>query len=379
MGILRTNKISGLGTDGTVFQGVTRFDTQGYFVAPSGTTDQRNAGITTTDGTIRFNTDSQKLEFYAQSQWWEMVIDTPALGVAADTGAGARGVFGTKETPGVFTNTIEYINIASAGNALDFGDLSEIRRFNGSCSSSTRGLYFGGTNPGSTPGLQNDIDYITISSTGNTTVFGTLSDSKRLVGGVSNSTRGVFAGGRTPTYINVIEYVTIAATGNAVDFGDLTAAKEDVGGCGSSTRGLFLGGSGPTSTNVIEFITIGTLGNAQDFGDLNAAGGARSSCCSNSIRGIRAGADPRTNNIEYITIATLGNTADFGDLPAARNQSGAAASSTRAVFFGGYIAPAYVNTIEYVTISTQGNAVDFGDTNGVGVDMAGLSNAHGGL
>ena len=45
-------------------------------------------------GAIRFNTDSQKLEFYAQGEWWEMVIDTPALGVAADTGAGARGVFG---------------------------------------------------------------------------------------------------------------------------------------------------------------------------------------------------------------------------------------------------------------------------------------------
>jgi hypothetical protein len=86
MGILRANTISGLGTDGAVFQGVTKFDTQGYVVPSSGTTDQRSAGITTTQGAIRFNTDSQKLEFYAQDQWWEMVIDTPALGIAADTG-----------------------------------------------------------------------------------------------------------------------------------------------------------------------------------------------------------------------------------------------------------------------------------------------------
>ena len=26
-------------------------------------------------GAIRFNTDSQKLEFFAQDQWWEMATD----------------------------------------------------------------------------------------------------------------------------------------------------------------------------------------------------------------------------------------------------------------------------------------------------------------
>ena len=28
-------------------------------------------------GAIRLNTDSQKLEFYAQDQWWEMATDVP--------------------------------------------------------------------------------------------------------------------------------------------------------------------------------------------------------------------------------------------------------------------------------------------------------------
>ena len=31
-------------------------------------------------GAIRLNTDSQKLEFYAQDQWWEMATDVPNLG-----------------------------------------------------------------------------------------------------------------------------------------------------------------------------------------------------------------------------------------------------------------------------------------------------------
>ena len=74
-------------------------------------------------GAIRFNTDSQKLEFYAQDQWFEMVIDTPALGTSSDTGAGARGVFGGGfgVSPANLL-TLEYINISSTGNALDFGD-----------------------------------------------------------------------------------------------------------------------------------------------------------------------------------------------------------------------------------------------------------------
>ena len=64
-------------------------------------------------GAIRFNTDSQKLEFYAQDQWWEMVIDTPALGTSSDTGAGARGVFAGGYDAPLRKTEIDYININS--------------------------------------------------------------------------------------------------------------------------------------------------------------------------------------------------------------------------------------------------------------------------
>jgi hypothetical protein len=93
-------------------------------------------------GAIRFNTDSQKLEFYAQDQWFEMVIDTPALGrvlilvqVLVD--------FWWWWKP-VAYNVIDYINISSTGNAIDFGDLSRTTLLTGACSSSnTRGLWAG--------------------------------------------------------------------------------------------------------------------------------------------------------------------------------------------------------------------------------------------
>ena len=44
-------------------------------------------------GAIRFNTDSQKLEFYAQGEWWVMSTDTPNLGRGVDSTPGARGLF----------------------------------------------------------------------------------------------------------------------------------------------------------------------------------------------------------------------------------------------------------------------------------------------
>ena len=99
--------------------------------------------------------------------------------------------------------------------------------------SSTRGVFGGGNGP------QNTIDYITIATTGNATDFGDLTIARYSLGACSSSTRGVFGGGNTGSTSNVIDYVTIASAGNATDFGDLTVARYGCGGCGSSTRGIY--------------------------------------------------------------------------------------------------------------------------------------------
>jgi hypothetical protein len=382
MGILRANTISGLGTDGAVFQGVTKFDTQGYVVPSSGTTDQRSAGITTTQGAIRFNTDSQKLEFYAQGEWWNMVTDTPNLGTSSDTTAGARGLIGGGYVAPASQNTIDYINISSTGNAQDFGDLITAQSFNGSCSSSTRGL-FAGSFPSS-----NTIEYVTISSTGNAQDFGDLTVDVESVSGTSNSTRGLFFGGiiyaPAAQSTNVISYVTISTTGNANDFGDLQGTYRNVGGVSSSTRGIFAGGFvlGGSYTNIIQYVTIATTGNAQDFGDLSIAK-YEVAGCSNSTRGLFGGGyivpSSFLNIIEYVTLSTLGNSIKFGDLTQSRRLSSACSSSTRGVWGGGVVPGVNLNTIDYVTILTQGNAVDFGDLTLARQGLSACSNAHGGL
>ena len=93
--------------------------------------------------------------------------------------------------------------------------------------------------------------------------------------GASSNTRALFAGGGnigSPfVTVNTIQFVTIATTGNATDFGDLTATRYGGGGLSNSTRGCFAGGvtyPGATRQNIIDFVNIATTGNASDFGDV---------------------------------------------------------------------------------------------------------------
>jgi len=299
---------------------------------------------------------------------------TPTLAVAAFMGGYTTG--------DSLTNTIDYINFASTGNATDFGDLISVMRngSKGSVSSSTRGVVGGGAT--GSDAEYNIIQYITFASVGNATDFGDLTQIREQLGGCSSSTRGVFAGGADNGYnYNIVDYITIASTGNATDFGDLLDITRTLGGAGSSTRGVFAGGEAPTSEdiNVIQYITIASTGNSTDFGDMSGTG-RHAACCSNSTRMLIGAIDGAVskNTIEYITIASTGNSTDFGDLTISKTTRAAASSSTLGVWAGGQ--GAYDNTIDYVTISTTGNALNWGDlTSPRGSVSGGASSVHGGL
>ena len=117
----------------------------------------------------------------------------------------------------------------------------------------------------------NIIDYVTIASTGDAADFGDLLTVKSNGVGLSRSTRGTFGGGYiTDAVTNVNEYITIASTGNSTDFGNLTVAREDLAGVSNSTRGIIGGGAAPSVSNVLDFFTIASTGNSADFGDLTA-------------------------------------------------------------------------------------------------------------
>jgi len=349
-------------------------------------------------GALRFNTDSMKLEIFRGSANYEGSASMAGIGTLAagqweeivatsdfDRALGGRGVIaGGFRTP-TAPSEIDFITISSTGNSQNFGDLTASRYGITQASDGKRGVFAGGRNDPTPAASMTTIDYITISSTGNAVTFGTLTTASAAGtrGTLSNSTRGIFAGVENGTNSNSISYITISTTGTPSDFGDLTVAGGGRGQCCSSTRGI-VGGTNPGSlSNVIDFITISTLGDAQDFGDFTSNYG-NSSAVSNSTRGVFAcGTTPSSpagigsNIMEYVTIANLGNAIDFGDLSDTRRSKGAMCSPTRGVFVAG--ADPWINIMEYITITSTGNALDFGDLDRTAEGPGALSNAHGGL
>ncbi len=121
---------------------------------------------------------------------------------------------------------IDYITIATAGNSADFGELTVQRPEAGGFGSSTRGIAAGGYDALSPFNAQDTIDYVTIATTGNASDFGDITVARSDGAGVASPTRGLMVGGETPSSdFNTIDYVTIATTGNASDFGDASVGE----------------------------------------------------------------------------------------------------------------------------------------------------------
>jgi len=131
---------------------------------------------------------------------------------------------------------MQFVTMASTGDATDYGDLTEAGRssYGGTASSNTRGLILIATGDHS-----NVINFTTIATTGNASDFGDLFTGRYAAGSCSDSTRAVFLAGRTPSYINTMDTVTIATTGDAIDFGDVSGASggSAFGAAGSDSHG----------------------------------------------------------------------------------------------------------------------------------------------
>ena len=323
-------------------------------------------------GQLYYNKDFATIEFYDGDRW-RQVDNTTQSG---------RGVFGGGAPgPGNANSVIDFLQIHSQGNAVNFGTLTSGRNNIASCSSNIRGVWGGG----SAASYVNTIDYVTIASQGNAISFGTLSTVDRAyLSACSSSTRGLFGGGYTTSpanaTVNVIDYIQFSTLGNAVDFGDLFTGRYSASSFSSPTRAIWAGGAPSANTlNIIDYVTIASTGNAVKFGELTTKRWGQAGC-SNSVRGISAGGGINTptftNIMDYVTIASLGNAIYFGDLTEVKNRPGGCATQIRGVFGG---SSPTGNVIEYVTIATTGNAQDFGDLTVGRYTLAGCSDSHGGL
>jgi len=321
-------------TSGTEFRGVTTFDTQGYFVPPSGTTEQRGRG---------------------------------------------RGFFVGGNNPTYFSN-IDTVQISSQGNAIRFGDLSVARSQTYGAANSTRGIVFGSYDGSNNENFLEAFD----TTTGADAIdFGNLlsSTARRGVLGMASNTRAIAAGGSTPSRDNTIQYVTIASLGDAQEFGDLIADSSHASAATacSPTRGVMGGGTKLVSgsTDSIGYITMATTGNSVDFGNALSTDTGPSGVVSSSTRGVFFHATPAA--IEFITISSLGNGQEFGDLGTGTGGAAAVTNSVRGLNAGAYVSPANVNTITFVNIASTGDGTDFGDLIRIISSVGGYSDSHGGI
>jgi len=349
-------------------------------ISPHTHTEGANEPSSPSNGDTWWDSGNDIYKVYMDSAWKDWLGTT----AAAFTWGGDRGIFAGGYSGG-FKNEIDYVNITSAGNASDFGDLTVARNGVAATASTTRNVFLSGWT-GSV--YSNVMDYITTASTGNATDFGdyTVPLSSPASGAAayghargvtSDGTTGLFQGGfNGSARVNDIHKITIANTGNSSDFGDLTVARMRGGGACDATRGLCSSGSGSGNSNVIDYTTIGTAGNATDFGDgtivrtelMGAADATRSLFAG----GHGDGSASERVTIDYVTTQTTGNATDFGDLTGQRFDGSANSNGTKALIVG-YHNNAASNIIEQVTIQTAANATDFGDLTVARTGLAGGS------
>ena len=397
MSELRINNITDrAGSSGPIIAGVSTVASTSHMVMPSGPTEMRGgrgrgvfAGSYTPSSPN--NSSTMNLIEIATTGNATDFGDTAAAGSHGSTSNSTRGVFNYGDVPNSIV-TMNFTVISSQGGVADFGDLSFVTRDGPfGAGDNTRGILGGSaggpSNMGGSPGKGvNFIDFITFATTGDSNEFGNLTVARRGVGACSSPTRTVWGGGyiKPQNHTKTIDFVTTQTKGDATKFGELTVSRGQMGAVSSPTRGVWFGGGAASplnKVNTIDYVQIMTKGNAVDFGDTTVAASRGLGSGSNAVRGVlHLGYTPTVlNTVDFITIATLGNAQDFGDLTEARFQAGGAASTTRLVVMGGS-SPSLVDTMDYAQIMTTGNFVSFGEL--VGSDRAqtgGCSNGHGGL
>ena len=139
------------------------------------------------------------------------------------------------------TANILYNDFASGGATPTFGNLTLARMNLGGLSSSVRAVFAGGRSSTSNQAQFTTIDYITIATTGNATTFGALPNPLNPSNsGTSNKIRGVWMGGSNPTtsIARTMQYITITTTGNSLNFGELSTVRVTAAACSNGHGGL---------------------------------------------------------------------------------------------------------------------------------------------
>ena len=239
---------------------------------------------------------------------------TPAMTNAYETAGFGSKTRAFNATDGSYTQQIDYFILASQSNGIDFGNLTGTYGYGSACSSQTRGIVHAGYGHPSPGANLATLDYIEMATVGNAIGFGDLTRINNTVAGFASPTRGIFAGGSgSPAPTTTVDTVIIASKASAIDWGEISYFYGSKG-ASNTVRGILSNQGG------LESYQISTGGNSVDFGH-RSRDAHQDNCCASSTRVVMAGGSDTSgggnvflNTIEYVTIATLGNAEDFGDL-----------------------------------------------------------------
>lgn len=368
------------------------------FTPPSGGINERPTAPK--PGQLYYNYDLKTIEFH-DGYGWRQVDYTTRMG---------RGVFaGGYITGAVRTKDIESIQITTLGNSVNFGDLARnLGTDSQGFSNGTRGVFCGGygvQTPGGSTGRLDDIDYITIASEGNAADFGNLQHGRNGFAASSSSTRGLVFGGATnlspgTTHTtNHIDFVEISTLGNAEDFGDLFKERMCSGAASNGVRALI--GSGDdyapgwqgTALAEIDSINFSSKGGSSDFFGTDCIARLTGNTAANGIRALWAGGytSPLFSSgsdrhfaataMSSLSMSSGGNAVNFGRLSMGfRTYIGATETKTRGIWTGGSQYPTMCREIDYVQFASLGDSIDFGDLHRAkGYMTSGTSDSNGGL
>lgn len=251
------------------------------------------------------------------------------------------------------SNIIQHFNPNTQGNTSDFGDLSRFITSPGACNDATRAVWGGGEQGPVTTNNYNPSDkmeYVTIATNGNAQDLGDLNiigsnttggggsrtaqtNQMRSSDGCSDGTHGYWISGyggftnsnhfNNPpgaSFLHVIQKFTIQTSANCTQFGTAGTPRTAHFAETDGTRIIYGGGTNVVNAprSEIDFITNATGGASSTFGAFLTARRNIGSGC-NGTRAVISGNTECGNTIEYITTATLGDAQDFGDMVGTNN------------------------------------------------------------
>ena len=151
-----------------------------HFSPPTGGAEDRPEAPV--EGTVRFNTDLNTLEFYNGVEWRQFTV----------SGASGRAIIcgGTYPSAGQ-TTFIDAVSIPNGGQAYDFGELMTALRQTSCCGSKVRGLTWGGQG---SPSQVDEISHFNTATKSKSVDFGNMDAAGNTAQALSSSTRGISYG-----------------------------------------------------------------------------------------------------------------------------------------------------------------------------------------